>query len=255
MITEISQYTHHFSVRGNESDIHNSASLYSMSNYLQEAARVHAEKLRLGIDLLREKQRFWVLTRMIIKVDCYPIQGTEIEVRTWPKGIDKIFALRDFEIWQGDNKIGSATSSWALLDLKTRRPAPVNDMGDFMFERANIHAIEHRAKKLASPNHPDYRTKHRVTYSELDLNGHVNNTRYITWMMDTFPTTYHRAFSVSHVQTNYLAEVFPDQEIEIFRKEIQPNHYLFEVQNQQGKALFRGELFFKPINSTIHNGK
>lgn len=255
MITEISQYTHHFSVRGSESDIHNSASLYSMSNYLQEAARVHAEKLKLGMDLLREKQRFWVLTSMIINVDYYPMQGTKIEVRTWPKGMDKIFALRDFEIWQGDHKIGRATSSWVLLDLKTRRPAPVNDLGEFMFERANMHAIEHRAKKLASPDQPEYRTKHRVTYSELDLNGHVNNTRYVAWMMDTFPTAYHRALCASHVQTNYLAEVFPDQEIDILRKEIQPHHYLFEVQNQQGKALFRAQLFFKPIKSNIKNGK
>ena len=254
MITEISQYTQHFSVRSNEADIHNSASLYSMSNYLQEAARVHAEKLRLGVDLLREKQRFWVLTRMIIEVDRYPTQGTEIAVHTWPKGIDKLFALRDFEVWQHDRKIATATSSWALLDLKNRRPAQVKDMGEFMFERENIHAIEQRPKKLPSPAAHDFQTKHRVTYSELDLNGHVNNTRYITWLMDTFPTTYHREYSVSHVQTNYLAEVFPDQDIDIFRKEIHPNHYLFEVQNELGKALFRGELIFNPINTNIKHG-
>ncbi len=247
LITEISVHEQSFTVLSHEADIHNQASLYSISNYFQEAARAHAETLHLGIDLLRSQQKFWVLTRMIIEIDQYPVQGSSLQVRTWPKGMDRLFALRDFEMYQDDMCIARATSSWALLDLNTRRPNSVKDLGTFMFERENIHAIETRAKKLSSASKTDYRGSHVVRYSELDLNGHVNNTRYINWLMDTYTSVYHRSHVVTHLQTNYLAEVFPDQELTIYREQTQPDHFLFEVQNQQQNPLFRGELFFKPI--------
>lgn len=239
-----------FKVLSHEADIHICASLYSFSNYLQEAARNHAEQLGLGIGLLKNKKQFWVLTRMIIKIDEFPLLGSEIEVLTWPKGADKLFALRDFEVYQNGKIIGKATSSWALLQLSNRRPIAVSNLGKIMFERQDVHAIDTPPKKLPTPKNVVELPNHAVRFSELDLNGHVNNTRYINWMMDTFQAVYHKTHMVTHVQMNFLAEVFPDQELKILREEIAPDNFLFEVQNDQEKPLFRGELQFKSLTST-----
>ena len=237
-------YQQDFLVLSNEADIHHRASLYSLSNYLQEAARSHAEKLGWGVELLRSQQQFWVLTRLIIEVEAYPKPGQTITVTTWPKGTDRLFALRDFEVALGNKIIARATSSWALLDLKSRRPNGLDAMNTIMFERVAIHAIEAIPDKLPAPAVDARASYHTVTYSELDLNGHVNNTRYINWLLDTFDIAFHKKHSVASVQLNYLAEVFPDQTVSISRQETKPNTFLFQVTNTNNKVLFRGLMTF-----------
>ncbi len=233
-----------FLVLSNEADIHNRASVYSLSNYLQEAARAHAQQLGWGVELLRGKKQFWVLTRLHVQIIDAPEPGTTISVQTWPKGRDRIFALRDFFIGSNGQTIVRATSSWALLGLPHRRPMGLDEMGDLMHERKDIHAIEEVPDKLPRPKGEIETFVHEVRYSELDLNGHVNNTRYINWMLDTLPIEFHRAHSVNEIQCNYLAEVFPDQNLTIKREAIDATSFLFEVSNPQEKALFRGLLQF-----------
>ena len=237
-------YKQDFLVLSNEADIHHKASLYSISNYLQEAARSHADKLGWGVEWLRSRKQFWVLTRMLIQVDHFPSPGHRLTVQTWPKGTDRLFALRDFLIEFEGDIIARATSSWALLDLQSRRPTSLAAMDERMFERAGIHAIEHVPEKLPAPERTASAFSHQVTYSELDLNGHVNNTRYINWMLDTFPLAYHEKHTVKEAQLNYLAEVFPDQTITINRQEIAADKFLFQVSNDKGIALFRGLISF-----------
>jgi acyl-ACP thioesterase len=214
---------------------------------MQEAARNHAHKLGWGVQLLKSKQQFWVLSRMIISIDEYPTTGTSIEIETWPKDKEKIFALRDFLVRQDEKIIARGTSSWALLQLPSRRPASLDGFGDIMTARKDMHAITETPQKLPSVEKPDGTFTHQVVFSELDQNGHVNNGRYINWLMDTFLTDFHRANRVQTMQLNYLAEVFPDQLLHIARKNISPHIYLFEVTDAQKKALFRGQLSFRAL--------
>ena len=123
----------------------------------------------------------------------------------------------------------------------------MDDFGDIMSARKDMHAIEETPQKLLSIEKPDATFTHQVVFSELDQNGHVNNGRYINWLMDTFLTDFHRANRVQTMQLNYLAEVFPDQLLHIARQQISPNSYLFEVTDGQKKALFRGQLSFRAI--------
>jgi medium-chain acyl-[acyl-carrier-protein] hydrolase len=233
-----------FLVLSNEASIHNKASIYSISNYLQEAARAHAENLGLGMDLLRTKKQFWVLTRMHFEIDTYPKPGDKMLVETWPKGNERLFALRDFRFYLKGQEIGRATSTWALLQLPARRPAGLHEMSEVMHARAHIHAIPSVPSKLESPQGETITTTHRVTYSELDQNGHVNNTRYINWMLDSLPYAFHQKHMVRNFQLNYLSEVFPEQTLTINRQQTATNTFLFEVKNDDSKILFRGRITF-----------
>lgn len=245
MLEQIPFHLQKFKILSHEADIHNCANLYSLVNYMHESGRSHAHKLGWGVQLLKTKQQFWVLSRMIVTVDKYPTTGTTIEIETWPKDKDRIFALRDFLVREKGEIIARGTSSWALLQLPNRRPASLNDFGEIMSVRKDMHAIEEAPEKLRSLKNPDATFTHKVVFSELDQNAHVNNGRYINWLMDTFPTEFHRTNRVQSMQLNYLAEVFPDQELKINRQEISANTYLFEVTAPDLKVLFRSKLVFK----------
>ncbi len=61
---------------------------------------------------------------------------------------------------------------------------------------------------------PEARTV-RADYSAVDLMGHVNNTRYVEWVMDCFPFEHHRTHRLAWLQVNYNNEVRPEEEIRL----------------------------------------
>jgi acyl-ACP thioesterase len=123
----------------------------------------------------------------------------------------------------------------------------LNDENEIMSARKDMHAIEEAPQKLPRIENPDANFTHQVVFSELDQNAHVNNGRYVNWLMDTFLTDFHRKYRVQTMQLNYLAEVFPDQVLHIARQQNDENSFLFEVTDAQKKPVFRGHLSFRAI--------
>ena len=96
--------------------------LYSLFNYMQDIASVHAVKLGFGRDDLMKDNRFWVLSRMYAVISQWPSWEDSITVRTWPNGTDRLFALRNYEVtYQDGRHIASGTSSWLILDQSTKK--------------------------------------------------------------------------------------------------------------------------------------
>jgi len=95
----------------------------SLLKFLQEAAKQHADEIGWGVETLMKNKMTWMLSRADIRIKSLPEIGEQIEIETWPSGIDRLFALRDFIIRDGKgNEIGSAVYGWLLIDLETRRP-------------------------------------------------------------------------------------------------------------------------------------
>jgi hypothetical protein len=64
-----------------------------------------------------------------------------------------------------------------------------------------------------------------VRYSDIDVNGHVNNSRYVGWIMDSYPVEFHRNHSVCSLEVNYLGETVGDDAISLLSKEAAPGEY------------------------------
>src|SRR5215813_912680 len=77
-------WTEAFRVHSYEVDFEGRATLETLCHYFQEAAWNHAERLGVGYSHLQREQRLWVLSRLLIKIDGYPLWGDAISVRTWP---------------------------------------------------------------------------------------------------------------------------------------------------------------------------
>jgi acyl-ACP thioesterase len=87
--------------------------LHSLFNYMQDIASDHAVTLGYGRDDLMKQNHFWVLSRMYARLVSWPVWNETVIVRTWPNGVDKLFAMRNYELMYKDGrKIGSASSSW-----------------------------------------------------------------------------------------------------------------------------------------------
>ncbi len=85
-----------YTIRAYETGPDGYARLSTMCNLLQEAASRHAELLDFGYESMKRRELFWVLSRLSVRVDRYPQLNESLIVRTWPKGLNGPFALRDF---------------------------------------------------------------------------------------------------------------------------------------------------------------
>ncbi len=123
------RYRESFSVRSCEVDPAGMARLTAIANYFQEVAHNHANRLGVGYRQLKEKQTLWVLSRMRMHFFRYPAWEEVVTVETWPSGIDKLFALRDFRMLCNEKELlCTARSAWLILRADGRRPVrPENE--------------------------------------------------------------------------------------------------------------------------------
>ena len=54
-----------------------------------------------------------------------------------------------------------------------------------------------------------------VGFTELDRNGHLNNTRYLDWIDDLIPSDYHKEHPMREITICYVAEALEGEEIHI----------------------------------------
>lgn len=162
-----------------------------LCNYLQETASVHAEKLGFSKRNFDHLNISWVLTRMHVHLVDYPRWSEDVVVLTFPHGMRKFMAYRDFVISRPDGTpIGVATSEWTTIDLQTRRVSRIPEIVASCSNtvRTPVWKGEPFSKLRFEPSGADMIEKRfPVQRSHIDLNGHVNNVRYLEWMMECAP--------------------------------------------------------------------
>ena len=158
----------------------------SFMNLAQEAAGRHAVYLGFGYDDLIVSNTAWILSRVHVEFIDTPKWREDITLTTWHKGLNRLFFLRDFVLTdaQGKERV-KATTSWLVLNLETRRL--VRDPK--LIEEGTVcteNAIETPADKVQMPKEvePEFVMEHKVSYSDIDTNGHTNNAMYMHWAMD-----------------------------------------------------------------------
>jgi medium-chain acyl-[acyl-carrier-protein] hydrolase len=190
----------------------------SLFNFLQDIASEHAESLRFGKDDLLKENRFWVLSRIAARIIKWPGWEETLIVKTWPRGTDKLFALRDFEVKYPDGTVVAlASSSWLVVDLTTRRVQRPDSVLSSFNEGFPIKSSLGRNASKLEPVTEDIITTHpfKVRPSDLDINLHVNNVIYLQWITDSYDPDFRMKFNPSFVEINYLAESRHNDEITI----------------------------------------
>ena len=189
----------------------------AMLDLMQEAANVNASTLGLGYDEMMNSNTAWVLSRIHVKFNNTPKWRDEVNLKTWHKGVSKLFYLRDFILSdKAGNPMILATTSWLIIDMNTRRLVRNSDLA---LNDTAMHAIETPADKVVVPVdiEPELVRKHPVTWSEIDTNGHVNNVKYAVWAIDAVKQEDIKERPLKELLINYDAEVMPGDVVKISR--------------------------------------
>lgn len=217
-------------VKSYQIDFKKTLRLSSLFSMMQEAAYHHAEILGVGVSDLDKAEYLWVLSRVIIKVDRYPDWNEIIEIKTWPKGIKGLFALRDFKISdQQNNIIAKATTGWLIIDSKSRRPIRAIDAVKAI-ETADESAIDEFPDKLPVCDDTTNRNFY-ADYSTIDSNKHVNNTKYVDWITDSIRKERLEKENIKKLQINFNSEMHWGDTLQLCYKDENNNRILFTGKN------------------------
>ena len=209
-----------FPIRSYDVDFEGLATLPALCRFMQEAALKHAAHLGIGVHHLRAKGLLWVLARQRIIVNDFPRLDEAIAIRTEPTGKDRIFCYRDFSILDATGRIiGKASTVWFVIDQQEKTPQRPDSYFPVWFDHGSEGITPTKLKKLPKPKISNGSKSLRVSYRDLDMNEHVNNVRYIEWIIDSFPLDFIRNHTLKELEINYVTEALYDNEISIGRKD------------------------------------
>lgn len=196
--------------------------------YIHEAANLQFEATHPTLDELRyEEKKAFLLSRASMKL-IRPIRAFEaVTAVTWASGGRGASFYRSGELYVGDEVVGKLVSLWALLDLETLRLCRVKDvtLGVETIEEYPIEIPAHiRFPKELVPAEVG---KRRIYNSDIDLNGHMNNTNYPNMMCDFIPNIENSL--VSEFSIGYLHEARLGEEITVYHASEGDTHYVRTV--------------------------
>ncbi len=158
---------------------------------MQEASDGHCHLLHVTFEEVRSLGLAWVATRGHLQMDRYPTFGQKVTVNTWPGKTRHMFFPRYYTFAVDGEVIGRAAMVYVLIDLETRKIALPARLGSALPEY-DIPAPLPFPGNLRAIDAPARTTAYSPLYTDLDMNGHVNNTRYVDWFMNQFPADWHQ---------------------------------------------------------------
>lgn len=226
-MADISKYA--CRVEPQEVDFTLRATLAALGSAVLNTAGTDAHGKGFGVDALNAGNRSWVLSRMALEIDSRPRQYTDYTVGTWISDYGRVVSTRNFTLSDAAGReFGRAVTQWAMIDLGTRSAVDLSWVG-----REHDGAVvpvpppTDKPRKIRAVT-PTQRTEHRVVYSDIDFNRHVNTMRYIEMMLDMLPVELLTLEAPVRLDIHFLKECRLGQMLSI-GCELHERSALFEV--------------------------
>jgi acyl-ACP thioesterase len=235
-------------VRFGAIDRSDTLTLDSVFQFFQEAAICHAENLGVGREDMARTGQVWILSRISVQIDRRPNYREVITVRSWPRGWEKLFAIRDYDIRGKDGVPAvSARSGWIILDIEKRRPLRPQSVMDSLPKNEGADALTWGPIGLEERGNLQKTGERKALYTDVDYNGHVNNVSYIQWIEDALDPQILEKAKRMRFDINYLNEILSGETIEILSAPVEDDSgasaFAFEGRkSENSQPAFRSEL-------------
>ena len=180
--------------------------------FVQELSGQHCNSLTMDYDALAQKGMFWAVTRHRVQITRLPRRGETIHMETWPMPTTRVAYPRSVVAYDADgNECFRSISLWVLMDLDNRNMILPGKSG--IIVPGTLRGTELASPTgLVSKDLASHR-KRTVCFTDLDRNGHMNNTRYLDWIADLLPSRFHEDCSFREFTVCYLSEAREGQEL------------------------------------------
>ena len=254
-------FRQNFSIRSYEIGADKTASIETLMNHLQETALNHVRGAGLlgdGFGATPEMSRrnlIWVVAKMQVLVEHYPSWGDIVQVDTWVGKSGKNGMRRDWHVcdYRTGQTVMRATSIWVMMNKHTRRLSKIpeevrSEIEPYFVEQPAI--LDEDSRKLPKLNDDtaDY-VKRGLTprWSDLDVNQHENNVKYIGWILESAPISILESHELAGMTLEYRKECSRDSVLQsltaVSPDNTECNHLL---RMECGTEIVRGRTEWRP---------
>ena len=182
--------------------------------YCQDIAGHHCTHLGTDYDTLAHRNLFWAVIRQKVQITRLPRSGETIRVETWPMPTTRTCYPRSTVAYDREgNELFRAIGLWVLMDMQTRAMILPGKSG------VEVDGItlgdELDVPGSLAPAVGENREMRQVRFTDLDVNGHMNNTQYLNWVEDLLPGSHHKEHPAVGFTVCYLNEALEGQNLEL----------------------------------------
>ena len=188
----------------------------TLCDLFNDVAEAQTEMYKVDVETLNAQGITWMLHRLHISLHKMPSKDEEVILETWPSGVDRLFALRDYRmIRKNGEELVRATSEWMYIDMKRRRPLRLPEMVISM-------STGHDIPKLVIPpllvekefgGEMEGVRDFVATFDNIDFNGHVTQASHVRWITNSLPFEFLKNHVLVEIEVIYAHEIMPDSHI------------------------------------------
>lgn len=182
--------------------------------FAQDAAGEHCRLLGTDWDAMAKKNYFWAVIRQKMEIARLPKTGETVTVKTWPMPTTRVAYPRATEGFDdAGNLLFRVISIWVIMDMTSRAMVLPGKSG--IDVPGAITGTELKAPGGLPAVDGCCSTSRTVAFSDLDVNGHMNNARYLDWLCDLLPSEFHREHPMKEVTICYMSEALEAQALQL----------------------------------------
>ncbi len=209
----------------------------------QDAAGQHAEEIGVGHEEMAKRAYMWVLLRVKLQFISNPQSYQKVIIKTWPLAPSRASYRREYcmETENGECLV-AGSSEWVVMHFEKRRlvadPALYPFTEGFLTEKMF-------AEKLGKVEDFEAKAEPRIVHAgfcEIDVNNHVNNTKYANYVLDAAVPGENDVLSM--FQMEYRKEVVEGTQLKIYHVK-EENRVLAKGVSESGDILFACRLEYK----------
>lgn len=230
-----------FTIKTYHTDRFGKASPATFASFFEEAAANNARLLGFPGEYLLKHGIAWVLSRLTLTVDRYPCAGETISIHTWPSAHTPNLALRCFEVFDAENHlIAEGTTAWLVIDIKKRKLVSVPDFISQNYPDNTPPCKEFPTRVVQRLRTPEYECPIISRKADIDINGHVNNVRYLGWIQESMPEDFMMDHEPVLIDISYRTECGASKKLTSKSGKTDDGDYLHSVSlDGTGKELCR----------------
>lgn len=173
--------------------------------FCQDIAGHHCKILGADFDTLAQKNLIWAIIRQKVQITRLPRSGETIRVETWPMPTARTYYPRSTVAYDTDgNELFRSIGMWVLMDASSRAMILPGKSG--VVVDGHLTGTELAAPGSLATRQLEQLHQRRVCYTDLDRNGHMNNTKYLEWVSDLLPSSFHAGHTATEFTVCYHAE-------------------------------------------------
>ena len=233
-------------VRYSDSDCNGNLKPFSLLNFFQDMAAESAERLGFGYSSVYPQNLMWVLLKYHIEFIKYPVRVNQLTVKTEPRGYNRLFAYRNFEIYADGILCGRVSSMWALLNSQTLEIAAVGNIfaGNKNMMKFVPNETDLKFGKISALTEVHFEETFKVRYNDIDINMHANNGNYIIWAIEPLPYEWKHEKKLKNIDIVFKKEIKYAEQLTCKVQQIDEYHtihVLVHAQTQEELCLVKCE--------------